>query len=416
MTRIVIFDLSRHIHLPSYLQFLVEFWGRPAPASELTIVTWQTLTEKERRKKLALESTREGLSMRFHDLLRRGRNPDFTAQYDWELFCRYTSRLNASHGFIVHIDHYLPLLAAGATAPTPVSGIYFGPSFHYGDFDLESVPEASKALREKFVLARALRHPSLDTLFFLDPFAAKRAQAFPCGEKAVYLADPVRRPERSSPEDAAPLRAELGIEPDRKVFLLFGHLTRRKGVHQILEAVRQLPSDVCRRFCLVLAGAIDPHDQAHLDAGITVAHAALPVQIVTRYGFVPATAVPAYFELADAVLTPYLDHAGMSGILLLAAAHRKPVLSSAHGLMGEMVRQHRLGLTVDAKSLSQLAAGLKRLATGDPETMCDPACMARLAEEHHPERFATAIFERLSRSRTHNNARPGRSRGRSSCQ
>lgn len=397
MTRIVIFDLSRHIHLPSYLHFLVEFWHRRAHAGELSIVTWRTLTEEERRQKLALESSREGLAMQFHDLLRRGRNPDFTAQYDWELFCRHTSRLHATHGFIVHIDHYLPLLAAGATAATPVSGIYFGPSFHYGDFDPESVPEVSKALREKFVLARALRHPSLHTLFLLDPFAAKRAQAFPSGEKAVYLADPVRSPARPSPEAAAALRAELGIEPDRKVFLLFGHLTRRKGVHQILEAVRQLPPDACRRFCLVLAGAIDPHYRAQLEAGITAARAAQPVQIVTRYGFVPANDVPAYFELADAVLTPYLDHAGMSGILLLAAAHRKPVLSSGHGLMGEIVRRRRLGLTVDAKSPAQLAAGLKRLAAGDPETVCDPARMARLAEEHHPARFAATIFERLSR-------------------
>jgi hypothetical protein len=40
--RILIFDLSRHIHLPGYLHLLVEFWCHNVSAGELSIVTWHT--------------------------------------------------------------------------------------------------------------------------------------------------------------------------------------------------------------------------------------------------------------------------------------------------------------------------------------------------------------------------------------
>ncbi|MCW5983240.1 MAG: glycosyltransferase family 4 protein [Bryobacteraceae bacterium] len=420
MNRILVFDLSSHIHLPSYLRFLIEHWRGSDLAAELNIVVWHTfsrshadvvrlareaprrnirfltITEEERCRKVAIEEGNTGVAIEFAELMRLGPNAGYAALYDWELFCRYAGRTNATCGFIVHIDRYLPLLASGAAAPLPVAGIYFGPSFHYREAGLAGMVPAPAALRQKFVLARALRHPGLNTLFFLDPFAAERARLFPHGEKAVYLADPVTL-EQSSPDRVDALRAELAIEPNRRTFLLFGHLTQRKGVGQVLEAVRLLPPGVSRRICLFFAGAIDPRYQATLDRDVSALRAAASVQVVTRYGFIPHADVAACFQLADVILAPYQRHAGMSGILLLAAASRKPVLSSDYGLMGEIARRHQLGLTVDASAPERIAEGLRRFATENPLDLCDPSRMDLLAERHQADRFGATIFRRLNR-------------------
>lgn len=417
--RILLFDLSRHAHLPSYLHYLIESWCERDAAGSLDILVWHTflqeradvvshaeraprrnvrfvtLTASERREKEALESDDATLKIPFHNLLKIGARAPYAAVFDWQLLGRYARRLAATRSFVIHVDHYLPLLAAGFEVPGPLSGIYFGPTFHYGDpAGVSSVPSGGPVQRlgEKFVLARVLRQPQLGTLFFLDRFAAEHAGSLPHGKKVTFLADPVKL-DPVSPERVTALRNELGIESSRTVFLLFGQLARRKGIAELLEAIQRLPADDCGRICLALVGTIHPTYRAQLDVWLEALLARCPVQVVTRYDFIPQADLPAYFQFADVVLAPYLRHAGMSGILLLAAAAGKPVLSSSWGLMGELTRRYRLGLTVDATESGVIAAALQRFVRANPSTLCDPAQMRQLAEEHHADHFGATLLQ-----------------------
>jgi glycosyltransferase involved in cell wall biosynthesis len=412
--RLIIFDLTMHMHLPTYLRYLIEYWSEKNLRGMLSIVVWHTffrshadvvqlaeqaphnnirfitLTKEEMQKKISLESADQGIAIAYNDLLRIGASTNYAALFDWELFCRHAIQVSATHGFIIHLDHYLPLLSADLTSPTQFSGIYFSPTFHYPKNGRKD--EATHRLQEKMILARALRHPKLTRLFFLDPCAVEHTSKFTGGEKAAFLADPARL-DPASPERITKLRSELDILPDRMVFLLFGHLTKRKGIRQLLEAIRQLPCELCRQLCLILAGTIHPNDLAQLEQEITATCAVQPVQIVRRYEYIPHSDVPAFFRLADVVLAPYPRHAGMSGILLIAAAAQKPVLSSQYGLMGEITRRYQLGLAVDVTQPGELAKGLAKFLETDPAELCDSAKMRLLAEQHVPDRFAAQIFQ-----------------------
>jgi glycosyltransferase involved in cell wall biosynthesis len=99
--------------------------------------------------------------------------------------------------------------------------------------------------------------------------------------------------------------------------------------------------------------------------------------------------------MADVILAPYQRHVGMSGILLLAAAAQKPVLSSNYGLMGEIVRRYELGLTVDSTEPKEIAKGLTRFLVEDSDKLCDRAKMKSFAEQNSAEEFARVIFEHL---------------------
>jgi glycosyltransferase involved in cell wall biosynthesis len=157
----------------------------------------------------------------------------------------------------------------------------------------------------------------------------------------------------------------------------------------------QLTPDAARRICVILAGRATPMREAELQKQSAALCARLPLQFISHCAYVPHADVGAYFQLADVILTPYPQHNGMSGILLLAAAYQKPALSSAYGLMGEMTRRHKLGLAVDVSKHAQLADALTRFLSGDTICFCDLQQMQDFTARHDPDQFAAEVFQSL---------------------
>ena len=398
--RVLVFELSRAAHLPSYAGYLARFWSRHDPEGNLIFLTahpdlralaqvaphrnvhFVSISPEEREQRALMEPAVD-LATR----LRGGRESNDSLLYDCELLSRYSQQLQATRNFLLHADPYMPLLERMCR---PFSGLYFGATFHYSKlFGPDSIP-ASRVLRDKFLLARALRCAHLEKLYMLDPLAAEQARLFPNPEKTGYLPDPIETAQ-AEPAQLSSLRSELQIAPGRRVLLIFGHLSLRKGIEALLEAIPQLPPELSKRLCLLVVGSIHPDYRQQLEAAIQVTASSAPVQIVTRYRFVAQAEVPAYFRLAHAVLVPYLHHVGMSGVLLLAAASKKPVLSTGSGVLGQIVRRYRLGLTV-ATSPAELREGLRRILTEPRELLCDLAGMRKLVAEHHPDAFCRGVL------------------------
>lgn len=414
----LIFDITNHTHLPTYLRYLIEYRkahelpgtlsfvvARPFLEQHADIVAlaehaphhsirFVPLMDQEQEKKIALELASEYNAPSFAELVRADQ-VTYPAAYGWELFCKYALQLGATHGFIIHLDAYLPLFATPLRLPVPLSGIYFGPTFHYPSFhdvytDAQLQPQ--RMMREKFVLARALREPRFERLFMLDPFAVGPAQKMTGGDKVAFLHDPL---DSTSATDAQlhALETDLGIGPGRKTFLYFGEITARKGVNELLNALDTLSADTASKICLLIAGHCTAARQADIESRSAQLRARLPIQIVERYGYIPHADVAAYFQRSDIVLAPYPRHDGMSGISLLAAAFEKPVLSSTYGVMGEMTRRYCLGLAVNVTNPAQFAEALAKFVNEDAATFCDITQMRRIAVEHRAAHFAQAILE-----------------------
>jgi len=418
--RLLVFDLTAHVHLPSYLRFLIGAWNRRDSDDALDLlvhpvfmrtnadvvalaaasrgaVRFLTLSQDEHRQRLAhahpaAAPHRPPATTSFADVM-RGNPSSAGLSLDWQILHRYAARERATHVLIVHLDSYLPLLACGVEPPCRLSGIFFNSTFHHpaGAGAAGSDPRRAVALHHKFLLARTLRQPLVHRVFFLDPFAADAAMRMPGAEKVRYLPDPVE-PNRASAAQVAALRARLGIAADRRVLLLFGHLTPRKGCDLLLDALGRLTAPVCRSLCLVLAGPVGQAYRAALEARIDALCAAQPLRCVRQFGYVPDEDVASYFRLADLVVAPYPHHTGSSGIVLLAAAAQRPVLASRHGLVGEWVRRNRLGLAVDTTDSLDIAAGVQRWLAGLPPEIADPDEMKRLADEHAVERFTGTLL------------------------
>lgn len=401
--RIMLFDLSVRGHHPIYIQHLIKYWRNCELSGQLNIVVsprflvehsdvvdFACSYDRDNIKFIAITAEEEALlNSRKSRFKRVSRNFQ-----EWQILCNYAEKLQASHCLVMYFDTCELPLTLGVKSPCSFSGIYFRPTFHYGELTnyKPSWKERFQQWRERLFLSRILRHPKLENLFCLDVFAVKHLDKFNTHVKAIPLPDPIEI--RTYYElQVNNLKQDLEIEANRKIFLLFGALTTRKGVERLLDAIAALPPDLCQQMCLLLVG--ESNIQVQIDAQINAICQSKSIQIITRYEFVPEQDVQAYFQIADIVLAPYQRHVGMSGILLQAAAAQKPVLSSDYGLMGEIVRRYQLGLTVDSTIPIEIAKGLTHLLVEDIEKLCDRDKMKAFAQQNSAEKFADLIFQTL---------------------
>lgn len=401
--KLMLFDLSIYGHHPSYIQHLIEYWYKQRLSGSLDIVVSPKFIQEHsdvvsRASELSQANINFVAIAPVEEAALKSRKSGFSralrAFQEWNLFCKYAGLLKATQCLIMYFDTCQLPLAFGRGAPCPFSGIYFRPTFHYDDFTnyLPSLKDRIQQQREKFILSLVLRNSQLQTLFCLDPFVVKYFDRFRTKVEPVHLPDPVQI-QNVTEFQSKQIREKLGIKPDRKVFLLFGALDGRKGIYQLLEAILLLPPVLCHKLCLVFIGESNSLDKELIESQVATVCRSQPVQICRYYEFVPEQDVPAYFQLADVVLAPYQRHVGMSGILMLAAAAQKPVLSSNYGLMGEIVQRYRLGITVDSTVPSEIAKGLTRFLLESPEALCDRTKMQLFAEQNSAERFASVIFQ-----------------------
>lgn len=403
--KLMLFDLSINGHHPVYIRHLIDYWYQHKVSDQLDIVVSPSFMEKHSDVvDLALHCSRNTVNFLainqadFTGLKARKTLKDRLAYnfQEWKLFCKYARYLNTSHGLLMYFDTCQIPLALGAKAPCSFSGIYFRPTFHYSGFTSQRCSRQAQlqAIKEKVVLARVLHHPKLKTLFSLDPFAVQPIDQLKPKANIVHLPDPVQIVTQPQSQVEV-IKERLGIEPDRKVFLLFGALDSRKGVHQVLEALQLLQPELCQATCLLLVGQIKSTEREAIELKISYLQTHYPVQIIYHNEYVPEQEVQAYFNLAHGILATYQQHVGMSGILLQAAAAGKPVLSSDYGLMGEMVRHHQLGVAIDSTKPAEIAIGLAQLLLEKSTVLCNPLMMQRFAEQNSAERFAEIIFQNL---------------------
>lgn len=401
--RLMLFDLSISGHHPSYIKHLIHYCQTQKLAIDLIIVVSPKFLE-EHGDVVELSNNANQKNIKFiaitleEESALKSRDSGFSrlsrSFQEWQIFCHYAQSLHATQALLLYFDTFQPPIALGFDCPCPFSGIYFRPTLHYRDLTHYefSWKEWLQKWRERITLSRVLKHRQLQYLFCLDSLAIQPINQLFGTTKLIDLADPVETCQNSA-LDPEQLRSKLGIEGNRKVFLLFGSLTERKGIYQLLAAISCLEDNQCQEICLLLVG--ESSIQAELEKYIETLCQAKPVQILRRYEFVPDEDIPAYLQVSDIVLALYQKHVGMSGILLLGAAAQKPVLSSNYGLMGELVKRHHLGLTVDSTCPEQIAQAVTFCLQHPPESLGDLAGMKTFAEQNTPQQFASTIFQSL---------------------
>lgn len=149
------------------------------------------------------------------------------------------------------------------------------------------------------------------------------------------------------PNDPAPL-------PGNGMLLLFGMLRRNKRIRESIEAMLLL-GDALPQVKMIIAGAPHVEDRTYWEECAAII-AANPDRFVCEIGFVDEERVPVLFGQSDAILLPYEDFSSQSGVAVLAALSRRPILSTGVGGIGELVEHglacERVAMPVTAESIA----------------------------------------------------------------
>lgn len=179
--------------------------------------------------------------------------------------------------------------------------------------------------------------------------AGRRATVIPHGNENLFL-----RVEAQGP----PWRRRWGWPAAQPVGLLFGTLTRYKGIPTLLAAMGALPA--AARPGLVIAGfpAADAEPSAwRMEAN----RLALDPWLRWELGYIPVDQVAGLMRAVDFLVLPYWE-ASQSGVAHLAFTFSLPVIATDCGGLSAVIRDGENGLLVPPRDTSSLASALARMS------------------------------------------------------
>jgi glycosyltransferase involved in cell wall biosynthesis len=417
---LTLFEFGAWGHLPFYIRLIFEAWRNHGVGHLQAIVTkrfveehpfvfegfdsgpeqpirWVTLDYADESHLYTLKAAAEAATKipinEFAGTQERSPRQKGFFLFTWDLIEKYCRLFPSRHILLMNLDEYLFPISAGRRAPADFSGILFRPEFFYapaGSFRRR----VFHAFQEKLVV-RSLNHSQLRIAFVLDPWVAESLQGK--GTAQVFcLKEPVTIP-RCVPSEAerAEIRSRLGLPLDRRVFLLLGDISARKGIWKLVESASGLAPEDAARCCVAIVGRADEKLERRLEARIDDITASRPIEVVRRNAYVGEAELGDWFIAADVVLAPYIHHIGPSGSLLYAAAHRKPVISTGLGAMGKLVREYRLGMTVNSKSADELRCAMTSFIGGASPLGWEPNTAYRFAEDRSHDKFGGRLIDAL---------------------
>lgn len=296
----------------------------------------------------------------------------------------------ATHVLFLDIDPFLYTLARYSFAQV-VSGVWFRPNYHYSSSGLlhEGPRQHLVGELKRVVAKRLCARKNIHRLFVFDAWAETFSTVLLKTDKIRYLPDPSAFTCMAA---GPPIRRE---HAERYVFALVGSLSRRKGILTLLDALLLLSADEQEKIEVRIVGRTIEEDRHRIANAISRARSRTGVKIAYSDCFVPDEAIDLALLQSDVVLLLYQRFIGSSGILIRAALHGRPVVSTRYGLVGATVKRHQLGSTVDPYNASEIADVMRSLvARGCLDFNADSA--RRFATQHAPEQYATELSRAIA--------------------
>lgn len=288
--------------------------------------------------------------------------------------------------FVVTLDYIdkIARLLGSPFAEVPFGGILLRPTHHHGKLGLRR--------------ARAMDVPAavlFDALLRLEQLRFVLTIDEPLAEENARRPEPRYRKVRFLP-DAARSAAEPVVTKERlarrQAILVYGSLSMRKGIAQLFRAVEHpaTPHDIV----VCLAG--EPDDAVRAFLGTTDAERLRRAgRLEERLHFHDDAAESAVLQEAYAVWLGYSGFTGMSGVMLLAGAYRKPVIACREGLIGWHATRYQTGPVVEPDDTPAVATTLARLAT-DLQARSEYAAHGWvLSQRHSATAFATRVCDHI---------------------
>ena len=173
--------------------------------------------------------------------------------------------------------------------------------------------------------------------------------------KLTYVPDFGTLNKKFSKEEA---RENLGISESDNLILIYGSISNRKGVFELLQSLKN--GDVRPNLKIILAGVPDDiflkDYKSFLSNNIFLQNS-----IIERFFYHNPSDESLVFSAADIVWLGYKDFYNSSGVMHQSVYAQRPVLSSKNGLIGYYTKKNKIGITIDIRSKNEIVNSINKI-------------------------------------------------------
>ncbi len=207
-------------------------------------------------------------------------------------------------------------------------------------------------------------------------------------------------PTRVNRQRVIQLAKSWRLPEDVPIIMLPGRITRWKGQHHLIDAIKNLPH---RNFFCVLVGDHEGHPKYRMELEEQVLNLGLgdKIRIVGD-----TSDMPAAYMLAHVVVAPSIEPEAFGRVAIEAQAMGRPVIAYAHGGATETIIKNKTGWLVEPNSIAGLTKSLHE-ALALSESRIEE--IAYDAVEHARRNFSSqvmcakeiALYEKILASRNY---------------
>lgn len=234
--------------------------------------------------------------------------------------------------FFLNIDPYQTYIEDLSVNVKKVGGILFH-SHHripwlYGNSPIDALKNLAKIFRAKHRLRLLSRSKRNNVLFLLDDKEGVKKLNETHRGIFRYLPDPISIVENKIVKNKINKKNEV---------LLFGSIIPRKNIEHLIRVLKK--GDFSKwEFRIIGKGK-----QEYVES---LRKLCLGMNVTIENRFVDYNEMDLIFHQTTIIMMVYKNFFGSSGVLGRAAYFNKPVIASKIGLIGELVKQYKLGATV----------------------------------------------------------------------
>lgn len=275
----------------------------------------------------------------------------------------------------------------------PMGGMCMRARFHMTATGVEGrIADRSSVINE-FAFRRLLKTTGVRCITTSDPTLEiyARRQGGSDFDKVMFVPElGMVRP------SVAPVEARRlwGFGPDDKIILIYGAISRRKGVRDLLNALSGLNGTTIR---VLIVGAADDEMKEYLSTPFVLSLIASGlVRLCVAYSDDNTEA--AAFAAADAVWVAYRDHSTMSGVFLQAICAHVPVITANYGIMAWLASRDGVGISVDPNDTKNVSSQISEMFAESARLCAYREKAAQIAERHSPSSFGNSICDAIQAS------------------
>ncbi|CAE6888565.1 hypothetical protein R75471_02238 [Paraburkholderia domus] len=357
----------------------------------------ESANEDHRLARQIVAANRADLQIAFVDPQERPRGL-LGQSNQYSRFHRYFKRVHrvVSHAqpirlvVVPYVDYFfyaLPFLGS-PFRKTPWIGITMRSTFHHHKVGIKSpdrpIVNAIKALLFK----RAVQTPGLRTLLTIDPTLPEWSahNASKNSAAVAYVADPFPDERAENPVLA---RERLGLDLTQRYLLVYGSITERKGIYELVHALTRLE----HAPTLIVAGEQDAGTRHFMRNHV---RSLTPAPVILD-SFIANDVERDLFSACDAVWLGYKGHYGMSGVLVQAYRFGKPVIATEDGLIGWFSRRCELGPILSDLSSASIGRAITEAMTSWPHApQAVPAAREDLLSRHTLRQFKQTLLQQMA--------------------